>query len=112
MRFLEMKGSCDPRIKRIETVAKMDFRVHLKRTCSCGIQELPLVARERAGSASALEASGQRVVGDDGGVQRGAVLNLASQGVARNVGEPAVAKQRDIKILRNAGGQAPDGRDV
>src|SRR5215467_2145955 len=107
MRFLQMEGPAHTRVKGVEAVTKVEFRIDLKRTGSCGIQELAFVAGKRASRGTARKTRRQGIVGNDGGVQLSAILDLPAQSVARNIGETAVAKQRNIEISRNAGRPGP-----
>src|SRR5215472_11410590 len=112
MWFLEMECPAQAHVKRIEVMAKMRVAAADgagdSRTCAVSRS----VAREWSGSSAAGQTRGQRIVGRDSCIQSVSVRDLTPQGVARNVGEPAVAKSGDIKILGDAGSPGPDGRDV
>jgi hypothetical protein len=108
MRLLEMKRPRQSHVKRVEAVAELDFRVYLKRPGSSGVPELSLVAWKRARSVPVGEARRQRIVSDNGCVQRCPVSNLPSQSVARDIRQPAAQSSYE-GILGNAGRPSPDG---
>src|SRR5690348_10733397 len=102
MWFLEMKSPGHPHVKRIEVMAKMRIAAAngARDRDACAVSGS--VARKRSGGRTACQAGGQRIVSRDSCVQ----------GISGNVGKPAVAKARDVEILRNAGSPSPDGREV
>src|SRR5260370_8383259 len=85
MRFPKMECPAHAHVKRVEAVAELEFRVDLKRPGSGGVQELSFVAWQRARSVPVGEARRQRIVSDNGCVQRYPGSNLPSQGVVRDI---------------------------
>src|SRR5215468_9142489 len=98
MWFLKMECPGHAHVKRIEVVAKMRIAAAHGARDSHACSVSWSIAREWSGSSAACQTRGQRIVGCNSGVQGVSIRNLAPQGVARNVGEPAVAKSGDIKI--------------
>src|SRR5215471_20846278 len=107
MRLLEMESPGHTHVKGIEVMTKM--RIAAADGTRDGHASAVSWAIAGQRSPRSAGACGERIVRGDRRVQLVAVLDLASQGVARDVGQAAVAKSGNVEILGNAGGPSPDG---